>query len=99
MERTMTNEGIVEGLRELVDEAEALLVPEARSIPRRVRAIRARVEEARDAASERAREAARKADGWVHENPWRTVGIAAAVGSLLGWALGKRAHDAGCARD
>jgi ElaB/YqjD/DUF883 family membrane-anchored ribosome-binding protein len=99
MERTMTNEGIVDGLRELVDEAEALLVPEARSLPRRVRAIRARAEEVRDAAAERAREAAQKADGWVHENPWRTVGIAAAVGSLLGWALGRRAYDTGCARD
>ena len=99
MERTMTNEGIVEGLRELVAEAEALLVPDGRSLPRRVRAIRARVEEARDAAAERARVAAKQADGWVHDNPWRTVGVAAAVGSLLGWALGRRAHNVGCVRD
>jgi ElaB/YqjD/DUF883 family membrane-anchored ribosome-binding protein len=99
MERTMTNEGVVEGLRELVDEAEALLVPESRSLPRRMRAMRARVEEARDVAAERARTAARNADGWVRENPWRTVGIAAAVGSLLGWAMGRRAYTESCTRD
>jgi ElaB/YqjD/DUF883 family membrane-anchored ribosome-binding protein len=36
------------------------------------------------------RDAARAADDYVHENPWRSVGIAAGVGFLLGILLSRR---------
>lgn len=32
----------------------------------------------------RAREAARRADGYVHERPWPSIGLAAAIGLLVG---------------
>jgi ElaB/YqjD/DUF883 family membrane-anchored ribosome-binding protein len=35
-------------------------------------------------------DAARAADDYVHENPWRAVGIAAGVGFLLGILLSRR---------
>jgi len=38
----------------------------------------------------RAKEAARDADGYVRENPWQAVGIAAGVGLLLGILISRR---------
>ena len=37
-----------------------------------------------------ARAAARATDELVHENPWQSVAIAAAVGFFLGWLSGRR---------
>jgi ElaB/YqjD/DUF883 family membrane-anchored ribosome-binding protein len=34
--------------------------------------------------------AARAADDYVHENPWRAVGIAAGIGFLLGLLISRR---------
>ena len=39
---------------------------------------------------ERAKQAARYTDEYVHENPWRAVGVAAGIGLLLGLVLGRR---------
>lgn len=39
-------------------------------------------------AAERAREAGRKADEYVHENPWQTAAGAAALGAVLGFLIG-----------
>ena len=38
----------------------------------------------------RARRAASMTDDYVHENPWASVGMAAAAGMLLGLLLGRR---------
>jgi len=49
-----------------------------------------RLSEARVAAAEKSRAAARRADDWVHENPWAAVGAAAGVGFLLGMLVSRR---------
>jgi ElaB/YqjD/DUF883 family membrane-anchored ribosome-binding protein len=49
-----------------------------------------RLGEARAAAAERSRAAARRADDWVHANPWAAVGAAAGVGFLLGMLVSRR---------
>jgi len=51
-------------------------------------AWRARVGELEDEAMRRARAAAKDADAYVHANPWQAVGIAAAVGAVVGLAAG-----------
>lgn len=56
----------------------------------RVTAARAFVEEMPGAISARARDTARVADGYVREHRWRTIGITAAVGLLVGFLLGRR---------
>ena len=40
------------------------------------------------AMEERARKLAREADAYVHENPWRTAGVAAGFGAALGAVIG-----------
>lgn len=49
-----------------------------------------RLSEARVAAAERSRVAVRRADDWVHTNPWAAVGAAAGVGFLLGMLVSRR---------
>lgn len=49
-----------------------------------------RLSEARVAAAEKSRVAARRADDWVHSNPWTAVGAAAGVGFLLGMLVSRR---------
>jgi len=37
-----------------------------------------------------AREAARATDHWVHQNPWSSIGAAAAIGILIGVLVARR---------
>ena len=52
--------------------------------------MKARVSDAQTAVVKRARADARAADAYVHENPWKTVGIAAGAGLLVGVLLARR---------
>jgi len=51
---------------------------------------RARLKELQAGAVERASSAAKEADAYVHENPWAAVGIAAAVGVIVGLMISRR---------
>lgn len=42
---------------------------------------------------ERASDAASAADGYVRERPWAAIGIAAALGTVVGLLLGRRGDD------
>lgn len=46
--------------------------------------------QAQDAALSRARAAGRAADDYVHDNPWRSIGIAAGFGLVVGLLIGRR---------
>jgi len=39
---------------------------------------------------DKAKAAGRAADDYVHDNPWRSVGIAAGVGLVIGLLIGRR---------
>jgi ElaB/YqjD/DUF883 family membrane-anchored ribosome-binding protein len=56
----------------------------------RLQTTRAKLEELQEDALERARAAAQATDKMVHDNPWQSVGVAAAVGFFLGWLSGRR---------
>jgi ElaB/YqjD/DUF883 family membrane-anchored ribosome-binding protein len=45
---------------------------------------------AQEAITDQAQTAAGAADEYVHENPWRAIGIAAAAGLLVGILLSRR---------
>jgi ElaB/YqjD/DUF883 family membrane-anchored ribosome-binding protein len=51
---------------------------------------KARLLELQGEATDRAAEAVREADDYVHENPWTAIGVAALVGVLVGLAIGRR---------
>jgi ElaB/YqjD/DUF883 family membrane-anchored ribosome-binding protein len=68
-----------EGAAELRDRVQASL---ARA--------RAGLADMQDAAITKAKEAGRAADDYVHENPWRSIGIAAGFGLVVGLLIGRR---------
>ena len=70
---------IVEDLRRVIDDAEALLRKTATFAGDRI-----------DVARERVSDAAHETDRYVRKNPWQSVGIAAGVGLILGVLLSRR---------
>ncbi len=55
-----------------------------------IQAVRARLGEARDGVFRKSRELFETGDEYVHENPWRVVGIAAGAGLLVGLLCGMK---------
>ena len=55
---------------------------------RSLEAARERLGELRDDTLERGRVAARAADDYVHENPWQSIGLVAAIAVLAGLVIG-----------
>ena len=59
-------------------------------ISARAAALKTSVEQMGGAVAERARSTAKATDTYVHERPWQSIGIVAAVGLLIGYALAGR---------
>ncbi|WP_047248754.1 DUF883 family protein [Chromobacterium subtsugae] len=51
---------------------------------------KAKLRDAEVAVVGKAKEAAKATDEYVHENPWKSIGIAAGVGFLLGMLVSRR---------
>jgi ElaB/YqjD/DUF883 family membrane-anchored ribosome-binding protein len=100
-ETAVTREKLAADLRAVIEDTEELLKATAGQAGEKINAARARAEEtlrsarARlgqlgDAGVEKAKEAAKATDTYVHENPWQAVGIAAGVGFFVGWLLARK---------
>ena len=92
---------LVDEFSTVLTEAEDMLKRAANETGDKAKDLRAQVEakllaaklqlqELQGLAADRAREAARATDDYVHDNPWQVVGIAAAVGFLFGLLLNRR---------
>ena len=92
---------LMDDLRTVVADAEALLNATAHDASEKARDARQRatgsVEQARKRLEEleeelraRAKAAADDAGRYVKDNPWQSIGIAAAVGVVIGLILGRR---------
>ena len=97
----VSKEKLMEDLRVVVADAEELLKATANQTGERIAAARAKAGESLQAAKirladaqatvvEKVKVAAQTTDDYVHENPWQAVGIAAAVGLLLGALISRR---------
>lgn len=91
---------LIQDFNAVVSDAEALLkatanqsgdkLAEVRTkVGESIRAVKASLEEAESALLDKSKAAAKATDVYVHENPWQSVGVAAAVGFVIGW-LAKR---------
>jgi len=92
---------LVEDLKAVVADAEELLKATASQTGERIAAARAKAEESLKAAKARlaeeevalmakTRAAAKATEDYVRANPWEAVGIAAAVGLILGLLAARR---------
>jgi ElaB/YqjD/DUF883 family membrane-anchored ribosome-binding protein len=97
----VTKEKLVSDLKVVVADAEELLRATASQAGEKVAAARERIQaslasakikltDAERALLEKTKEAAKATDEFVHEHPWKAVGIAAGVGLLLGILLNRR---------
>jgi ElaB/YqjD/DUF883 family membrane-anchored ribosome-binding protein len=91
----------MEDLRTVVADAEALLSATAHDASEKARGARERatgsveqarrrLEELEEELTDRAKAAADDAGRYVKDNPWQSIGIAAAVGVVIGLILGRR---------
>lgn len=100
-ENTVTKEKLVSDLKVVISDAEELLRVTANQAGEKVGELRVRMQEnltsarhkladAEAALKEKSREVARATDDYVHEHPWKSIGVAAGVGLLVGLLIGRR---------
>jgi len=101
MTAKVSTDKLMDDLRTVVRDAEALLQATAAQTGDKIENVRARATESLQKARQRLatmekeainemREAAANADNYVHEKPWQAVGIAAGAGLLIGLLIGRR---------
>lgn len=56
----------------------------------RLAAAKIKLAEAEAVVVDRAKQVGRAADDYVHDNPWRSVGVAAGLGFIAGLLIGRR---------
>ncbi|MQY51840.1 DUF883 domain-containing protein [Rhodocyclus tenuis] len=98
---SVNKDKLVSDLRVVVSDADEILRASASLAGEKVSELRERIQDRlRDAKLRLAdaeavlvdgtKAAARATDDYVHENPWKAVGIAGGVGLLLGIIIGRR---------
>jgi ElaB/YqjD/DUF883 family membrane-anchored ribosome-binding protein len=97
---TESSQHLTSDLKAVISDAEVLLketvggsgtqISAARTrLEQSLRAARAQIATMEDAVVQKSKAAADATDRYVHENPWPSIGAAAAVGLLLGVLLGR----------
>ncbi len=92
---------LLEDLARVVSDAEDLLQATASQagesavaararIQRSLEAARGRMADAEAALVDRTKEAAKATDQYVHDNPWKAIGISACVGAIIGMLIARR---------
>ena len=100
-ETTTPTDKLLQDLKTVVEDAEALLQATATQTGERIDTVRsrareslqrakARLDEAEGEARQQVREVAASTDEYVRSNPWQAVGIAAGFALLLGLLISRR---------
>jgi ElaB/YqjD/DUF883 family membrane-anchored ribosome-binding protein len=101
MNSEVTTDQLIDDLKTVMSDAEALLKATSAQTGEKIQEVRARAEESlrqakqrltavEEEALRRARELADATEEYVRDNPWQSVGIAAGVGLVLGLLLSRR---------
>ena len=101
MSTEVTKDKLAADLKVVIADAEELLKATASQAGEKVAAARVKVQESLDTAKvklarmgevgvDKAKEAARATDDFVHEHPWKAVGIGAALGVIVGMLISRR---------
>ncbi|MCU0897522.1 MAG: DUF883 family protein [Burkholderiales bacterium] len=97
----VTREKLVADMKSVIADADELLKATAGQAGEKVQAARTRaeeslrrarikVEEAEQVVVARAKAAAQATDDYVHANPWKAVGLAGAIGVIVGMLIARR---------
>ncbi len=97
----VTKEKLVADFKVVVSDAEEILRATAGQAGDKMSELRAKLQDhlssarhsladAQAVVVERTKEVARATDDYVHDNPWRSIGIAAGIGFIIGLLIGRR---------
>jgi ElaB/YqjD/DUF883 family membrane-anchored ribosome-binding protein len=97
----ISKEKLMTDLKTVMIDTEALLKATANASGEKLAEIRAKAEESLGLAKAtmmdvqatvlaKTKEAAKVTDAYVHENPWRSIGLAASLGVVIGLLIGRR---------
>jgi ElaB/YqjD/DUF883 family membrane-anchored ribosome-binding protein len=97
----VSREKLVEDLKAVVNDAEALLKATAQQTGEKIAEVRAKAEQSLKTAKvriaeegkeimEKAKSAAKSTDEFVHAHPWKAVGVGALAGFLIGLLISRR---------
>lgn len=100
VEGEVSKEKLMHDLRVVVTDAEELLRATAGQAGEKVAVARERIQEnlaaakarlvvAEEAVVAKTKQAAKATDEYVHENPWKAVGIGAGVGLIIGMLISR----------
>ena len=92
---------LVADLRVVVSDAEELLAATANQTGEKIAELRSRMQDnlrgarikladAEAAVREKTRQVAKATDNYVHENPWKAIGISAGIGVIVGLLISRR---------
>ena len=98
---TISRDKLANDMKIVIAETEELLKATAGHAGEKVQGVRARIEEALAAAKSQLGDAeeatiegvkagVKATNTYVHDNPWPAIAIAAGVGVLAGWILGRK---------
>jgi ElaB/YqjD/DUF883 family membrane-anchored ribosome-binding protein len=98
---TVTKDKLVADLKVVIADADELLRATAGQAGDKVGALRGKIQDNLDRARatladtqaavvDKAKAAGHATDEYVHDNPWKSVGIAAGVGLVIGLLIGRR---------
>lgn len=101
MNDIVTKDKLVADMKVVVADAEELLRATAGQAGEKVAELRGRIQDHLNAAKssladaqaaviDRARQVGHATDDYVHDNPWRSVGVAAGIGFIVGLLIGRR---------
>ena len=97
----VTKEKLAQDLKIVISDAEELLRATASQAGEKVSAAREKIQESlrrskvklaevEDILIDKGKLAARATDEYVHDHPWRAVGIAAGIGLIIGMLISRR---------
>ncbi len=97
----VTKEKLIADVKLVIADTEELLRATAGQTGEKIADIRARTQDrlaaakikladAEAAVVDKAKQVGRAADDYVHDNPWRSVGVAAGFGFIVGLLIGRR---------
>lgn len=100
-ETAVSKEKLMQDLRIVIGDAEELLRATAAQAGEKAVAAREKIQdslhrakvklaEAEDLMIDKTKQAARATDEYVHEHPWKAVGVAAGIGLIVGLLIGRR---------
>jgi ElaB/YqjD/DUF883 family membrane-anchored ribosome-binding protein len=96
-----SRDALVKDFTEVLTEADTLLKQATKEsgekasdlraqVETKLRAAKVKLQEMQDDAMDRAKATARATDEYVRDNPWQALGVAAALGVLVGLLIGRR---------